>query len=319
MNALFRQLYSLSMLSNSGMLGSMHNKDNLPILESLLEKEIAQQDRLIKLKKGKEEKLSESKLEKALAETKGEVEEFLGVDSLSIQPCTISCSNKNLPRYLQTLKNSMKYHMADLSKANILLLAETATIDYIAREFYLGKMPLIAYGITAAIASVATLKSAMHTYAKSYTPTRKNILIPKLPRTYAIPVIAHEYTHHLQRELIPLRTITINNQRQTIDINALSEGMARGVERHISHTYMEREDNEMFLQAITDNTVPELKNAYANLCRHLNKTPNKELAKGAKLNMGIYSLGNAYFYLEETKNGKGVYRDALKSLIPKPI
>jgi len=310
MTQAYKQPYKPLILSDTRMLRSMCSPDNLPILESLLEEEMAQQDRLRKLKKKTvHENLSESKLEEALAETKGDVERFLGVDSLNIQPCKLQCTNESLSSYMHTLKESLSRSAEYFLKTNITLLSTQALIDVFARTSQTGELPLLMYGITAAIASGMTLKHAMQlSKAPEYISLEKRIKLPKLPRTDAMPIIAHEYAHHLQGELIHPSKIT------QYDLKAMLEGMSRGAERHISHRLREKEDNDLFLCGITKNTVQELKDTYANLCRRLNSTPNETLAKGAG-RLSEHSIGNAYFCIEEAKNGKGVYRDALRSLM----
>jgi len=110
-----------------------------------------------------------------------------------------------------------------------------------------------------------------------------------------VSIISHEYTHHVQKEMrVP-----------KISCSFFKEGHARGVQRHITHTYMEREGNEAFLYDVTKSIFNDLMRCYEWLCKELKHMPEKKLKQ--------HSGGSTFMYLQENAHGKNIYKDFLKN------
>ncbi len=128
-------------------------------------------------------------------------------------------------------------------------------------------------------------------------------------------LIAHEYAHHLQEEIIGPRGP---------DYRFFSEGHARGIERHISNLYAAERNDPWFASKASEHTTGELAAVYLWMCRSKRKMsraiPVIHQNKGMRLankymdykGMPIpHAFGNTIFYLAEKRHGDGIYADAL--------
>lgn len=149
-----------------------------------------------------------------------------------------------------------------------------------------------------------------------YDDIYAHISLKKEPRSILIPVLAHEYTHHVQ-------------SHKFLFLHYLLEGQARSVQRYISGVYTERENNPTFSSHnLMHFDLPELKAAYVWLCQKNNMTPKYYLCqpqtrkekkylriaekfkeKNTKPNGHV--IGNAFFSVLEFLEGKGIHRDII--------
>ncbi len=146
-----------------------------------------------------------------------------------------------------------------------------------------------------------------------YHSDLKLISVGTLQRTILIPSIAHEYAHHMQH----------SKRLGQNCYDFFSEGHARGVERHISEIYCQKEDNELFLYDISRETISELASAYIWMCKKLCKKPKLSLLKVSTNSIkeslkhlvkeapSEYAMGNAFFSIYESIYGKEIYKEAL--------
>ncbi len=129
------------------------------------------------------------------------------------------------------------------------------------------------------------------------TGTLRKISRPKL-----IPIMAHEYAHHVQKK----------QGLALFDNRVLLEGHARGVERHISELYCEREGNDAFMYGIYNRTITELQQTYGWICRRLEIKGREEfLPKKQTREIGPHAAGNTLFLLWEQTKGSEIYKEVL--------
>ena len=183
------------------------------------------------------------------------------------------------------------------------------------RKIRLGRLDKLAHEVYAEVDNFLDFKSRRMPnilYRRQdgffYVDDNNLITVETLQRLSLIPGIAHEYSHyvHYRKGLGDL----------CYDI--FTEGHARGVERQISEIYKEKEDNELFLYDISEETVNELKYTYTLVCRRLKQKPKSSLLKDSifisnpnLIEEQEYSLGNAFFLIHETRYGKDIYKDVL--------
>ncbi len=149
-----------------------------------------------------------------------------------------------------------------------------------------------------------------------YYDISEHISLKKEPRGSLIPVLAHEYTHHVQKH-------------KFLFLPYLLEGQARSVQRHISGVYTERENNPTFLSHnLMHFDLPELKVAYLWLCQKHDIAPKiylcqpqtkkekqylriAEKFKEKNTKPNYHMMGNAFFSVLEFLEGKGIHRDII--------
>lgn len=247
----------------------LSSKEVLPCLEYLLERERKELLHLQKLKR--ERKLNvgpfilQSSLDALFPQLKTEVDAFLSVEA--IEAPTVEIYN---PLRLRTETDKVILFDAGIGSVGVLLSATALTASFLA-EF-----PSV--GI---VGTPYFLLISSHFYSKAwddyvgeacakYKWSDKQISLPLRRRTYIIPTVAHEYTHHIQHTRRPeLATIA--------EYTFLCEGHARGVERHISRLYAQKEDNPAFLYDITAETLAEVKSVYLWSHQQQRTSPRKGL------------------------------------------
>jgi len=129
-----------------------------------------------------------------------------------------------------------------------------------------------------------------------------------------IPVIAHEYTHHIQ----------FKKDFVAKEDSMFMEGHARGVQRYIAKTYREKEDNDAFLYDILNWDVGEIKSAYIWACKKIKNPIRKSLlrigtsrdidekiCRITERNPTEHALGNAFFSIYENDFGDQIYKEMI--------
>ena len=273
------------------------NKDYIPVLETLLEKEGQSLSRLKKLKKsGKLDygpKISGDNLVEPLSGVKKEVDRILGTEG----------TESPLYRDYNILEPGLQY-------TELMLIAFGAELGS-SISFAVDGDLYSFMGKSCFIAPSILLYTMAHIFDRKghYYPDRETMLVKKDKKALLIPTIGHEYDHHVfnVNEVVP------NEMRGKSNI--FEEGHARGVQRHISEYYRENEDNEAFLYDITEMTENELKQTYKWVCKKLKVKPSDNLLKGDVTSPDKHALGNSLFYTLETVKGDGVYRDAINGKI----
>jgi hypothetical protein len=151
----------------------------------------------------------------------------------------------------------------------------------------------------------------------------------KLPKVKSD--VAHEYTHHVQCEVLFSGMPDFENQRKDnfSKFRTFMEGHARGIERVISNKYAGLNNDGAFLYDSVERAVNELKRVYVwcsgmydkkmDLDLLLSRTsydgPLEEeffepLAKN-KTTPSNHDLGNSLFLIYEQKHGDSMYKDIM--------
>lgn len=273
------------------------NKENIPLLEKILATESIRLTRLRildylgKLDHG--QTVSRKQLPELFTEVKTEVDSFLGTDDIS--KCRIG--------YKQLLDKNFLLELS-LPIGFITALSNLCGLAYTAVAPAEQQLPTMLLANTVNILPAYTAYHLTRYTGPHYNIITRSISLDKEPRTELTLTIAHEYTHHIQQK----RRLPILPSYW-----ALTEGIARGTERHIARLYREREDNEAYLHHTTQKTVNELTRTYAKICNMLGVTPSKYLADEKLEAPREHAIGNTYFYLEEIKKGKDIYKNVINS------
>lgn len=134
------------------------------------------------------------------------------------------------------------------------------------------------------------------------------------PREQILPIMGHEYVHHIQSEKgCPM----FKTDEQQFDRMAHLEGHALGVQRYIAEKYRNEEDNSAFLYSTLDITVGRMKMLYTWLCKKLGETPRAGFQEDGLLpGLDAHALGLAHFLRQEISEGSQVYRMWLEKGMP---
>ena len=280
--------------------------DNLSILEELLNRDSQRLEKLQKLKKDNKldigKKITTKELKELFPKICTEVDDFLGIQS------------KGIPKFgyfnLFDLKSASRMNLIEYT-SSILQIAIAETLFMIKSDAYITNFlfSLVGgkgvYNFLKAKESHSKMKNGTY-----YIELYKEILLEKIQRIRLIPVAGHEYAHHIQH------SGGLRDDKYLV----FREGHARGVQRHLSEDYREREDNEAFLYKILDSNVGEFKSAYVWICEQLGKSIRSSLLKtktnrdSAELN-NLYTkgkptphaIGNSLFSIYEALYGKQIY------------
>ena len=300
----------LLQIENPNMERLLLRGENIPPLEELLNAEAQRFKKLQELKEqGKlnfGDKIKSDELRELFPKISAEVNGLLGVESID----TPSFGYYSLFR---PGLNTTPIMLAYVISASIPIMAGTSMLI----NQNLERSSLIIAGM-GALALIATAQTHWEmTKFIHYNPLSKFVNLKRDLRAKLIPSAGHEYTHHIQN----LKVASGVLRKYYI----FREGHARGVERHLSNDYREREDNEAFLYDILDTTVGELKSAYVWLCRKLGKPVRKNLLKTKSSSgeagslVGLisikpspHSIGNTLFSLYEAQYGKRIYSDMIQ-------
>lgn len=290
-------------IENPNMKRRLLNVDNIPILEALLDREAQRLERLQKCKENDKLNLgnnvSPDELTELFPQICTEVDRFLEVDG-------------DVPKF--GYYNLLRLELGSTSILSLYTLA-SLQVAGAATLMVADQNPEIDPLVFAGMGAILFVQAALlHSSNKdsSYTPVSKTIILERSPRTVLIPTASHEYTHYLQHRegLI----------KQRFKYSIFSEGHARGVQKHVSEEYMEREDNEAFLYDVLDSTVGEFKSAYVWMCKKLGQQPKESLLKtkttrdaDESVNRLVWrcptphAIGNALFSIYEARQGRQVY------------
>ena len=163
------------------------------------------------------------------------------------------------------------------------------------------------------------------------------IHLPVCRTTLVLPVLAHEYVHHVQNFFIPcLGYPIITSPNYDEGHNVLMEGHARGVERECSKEWSLRSANPIFYRINLQNEISELISSYRWMCKTFNIQLNKHLISTTRLifterrlaewsyknkifkNKNLnkkptnHSMGNTLFQIKEREDGLDIYRKILR-------
>lgn len=144
-----------------------------------------------------------------------------------------------------------------------------------------------------------------------YDPINRCMIFSRTKRAILIPTIAHEYTHHIEKETgIPVRDKIYRG---------FCEGLARGVQRRIANDYALDEKNSAFIYDVLDESLGELKYAYLWIAKKKDLEADLGLVDYEtskdwmhrrdflREKISSHALGVAYFHLLEKINGPEVY------------
>ena len=297
----------MTQIENSNLERRLLRTDNIPVLEELLNRDSQILEKLQKLKEDNKldmgNKITTKELKELFPKICTEVDDFLGIQSKDTTKVEYSSLFK---LGIESTSCLLLYALSAISliePGNLLLTNQGLNLSNVL-EGIIG-------GLIFLEATVLHSTSGPH-----YDPLFKKVVLSKTTRTELIPTISHEHTHHLQfsRGLKGYKYLIFNKY------SIFQEGHARGVERHLSEDYRERENNEAFLYDILDTTVGEFKSAYVWMCKKLDKPVRKSLLKTKTTRDGDenserfmqrkptpHARGNALFSIYEALHGKQIY------------
>ncbi len=289
----------LKQFSNENVEKLLLQPSAIPILEDILNREINLYSKLKDKRLNFGKVPSPQELFPLLEETKPEVDEFLGVSEI---------------------KNpGIQYHSQN---ENILLLSLGIGISggigscVITKGLYFG-FEALDYVFIATSLFISAFGSAgiyyNNTRPSEYSP-EKGISLKKQKRELIIPVIAHEYTHHVQKEKgFPYEKF-----------ECLREGQARSVQNAIALKWME-EDNPSSLCGNIVYNLPEVRSVYFWSAEKNRRTPNPYLCEEQESKYDKFlrdrlrkqgkptehALGNAFFSTLEAREGTGIHKEIM--------
>lgn len=152
------------------------------------------------------------------------------------------------------------------------------------------------------------------TILNGYISEFKAIPVEKGNLAKTLKVLAHEYAHHVQN---------MRFGEQVFDESlAFAEGHAIGVERAVMEQYALAKNNEAFRQGSLERTYGHLKSIYRMACSINGINENKDLMFADEKETesacspfgGIlpHVLGDAFFCINESVQGKHIYANALQ-------
>ncbi len=321
-------------LSNENIQRMLVDSNKLPLLEEVINDEYKELNILMNLEeKGKLDFghiPSKEELSEIIQQTRKEVDSFLNTQNIK----DFDFGYKGvLNKYTaHSLKEAAKEGWA--ISFGVALFGGGGISTYIVHEsmgLSLETTPYVLAG-TGIFMSLATLAALVHSsviIAKRLNKRNSEYIedigfldLRKIERTKLIPSGAHEIGHHILAE--KLKNI-FGDEIPYPDITSFKEGFCRGIERHISKLYAEKENNGSYMYNICARSYRELSIAYKWVCKKLNKKPNEKLLnftdkskkfiekairKGKHPNK--YDLGNTFFYLQETlQPNRNIYLNVL--------
>ncbi len=327
----------LEQIKNKNLQKYVMNNQNIQLLEEILNEEIKEFRPIQKLKEeGKLEfgtKLKKKEMPIILEEIKAEVDSFLGLENIE----TPRVGYFNLFRLDKINKTLLNIY--SLGAFQFGLAAYSIITD--------GQMDLFSGAgiiIGAAFTGVAYKLHKKVKEGNSYNTLTKQIVLPRKKRATRVEniiTIGHEYTHHA------LGCIGIKQEEK--EYTLFSEGMGRGVEKHLARIYSEKEGNQAYAFDVLERSIHELKNAYIGLSTLCGNEPKEtitsintqydskkvqeffeqikkekrvnknmfEMMKGtiALATMNSHDSGSTLFSLLEAKHGTEVYKAAANGQI----
>ncbi|MBI5066258.1 hypothetical protein HZA97_08540 [Candidatus Woesearchaeota archaeon] len=261
------------------------DKNNLPVLEELLNREMQQKRFLRGLKENNAldfdfgPKYSKQELPAILAQVKADVDEFLGT------------SNVNMPRSgyftFLSVEGTIPMYYAYRGFEKILQHLPDPNASFPADGFiYLGLAYILYFVVS----------------RSSYNPILRTVTLEKEKRAEIVPTFAHEYAHHVQKKR-GFPSITCDH--------AMTEGHARGVERFIARTFNKKEDDPAFLYGTTKRHVDDLGRMYKWLCKKHGIEPKINISFLSE-RITDYSIGTTALYIQEALQGNKIFREIIE-------
>ena len=136
-------------------------------------------------------------------------------------------------------------------------------------------------------------------YDDEYDPDTMTMKLRNSKSKILATSLAHEMGHHI-----------CNLKGKGDEFSFFGEGFSRGLEREIAREYSNDERDCTYLYEITHEDTMELCKTYLWLCDIYSRKPQKDLLRFNTKEefLFTYCLGNTYFLLLETDEGKNVYR-----------
>ena len=308
--AIGEEPYYQAGISDRYIYSALTELEGLGALEWLLMREMQNIWEFVKINEGKlinfGPELKKRDLEEVLSDVKKEVDNLLDTNNCSSPSINYDSIFGKEMRLAWMLLAASCFTLPLSPLAGIpLVLASTAALVY-------GKKK------TAMLDDKKNNFIALADYSRKYNHIRLNKKINK--RVPIIPIISHEYAHHVQSYFL----------RENRFTKAFREGHALGIQRHISRIYAEKEDNKNFLVAGLEMDIYSILKTYLWSCKVNSKEPNqslcglfcrqdfKNLIDNYKklIDIDNYSLGNSFMLLQEAVYGQEIYKkmlfDALK-------
>jgi hypothetical protein len=275
-------------------------KENIPRLEDILNRDSQEFERLRKLEEGGKldfgGTIPSNKLGEVVPPVFSDVDNFLGI------------SQEKTPKYGYFSLIKPGFGTAILAAyalhayKTVELVNDIASGQFYGAEDILGTF-LIISGIAQAVLCHNLLSST------SFNSVSKGITLERWPRNKLIPAVGHEYAHFVQG--------SSGLGLSKLDSTVFKEGHARGVQKYLSGLYQEREDNEAFLYDVLKMSVPEFRDTYKWMCRKLGQKPNESLLKRKDVwdkggTPSEHAIGNTLFSIYENDLGDGIYSQMVK-------
>lgn len=309
----FEQEAAIEKYKNDSLLAHITKRRNIQILEEILDRETSRLKQLQKTKQKPGKRLNKKGLQEMLAEVKPHIDEFLDVPPEMATLCEISYPNMLKKNYysmfdMVTEQNPIKTQIKVSASLLTIGLAGSMLFECIRDAPPTMSLCLGLFGLTPVIAQILSNAFEAHyePHRGFYEPNEESITVTRTRRTLLIPLIAHEYAHHVENML---------STTQFPELNSFREGLSLGAEKHIARIYKEKEDNDSFEFNDLNYSISTLTNAYSHMCKKFGRLPNKNLILDRKVReLDKYCIGNTYFRIEAESRGETVYRDALHEL-----
>lgn len=279
--------------SDQGMQKALLNEKNIPVLEELIRRDARRYEHIRPMPEGN--LMSAKELVEALPDIANKVCSFLDVSGIA------------LPKISYARRWDTYLGLA-LSSAGAVAGIVAAESGYVNFGTSLG---LIA--ISTLLVNLGILKELS---ISKYFRRSKHIRMSKpLPRGKAIPIIAHEYTHHVLHEIgVPKGH------------SAFHEGMAIGVERYVSGILAKKENNDAILLGTIKHSLREYTDVLIWICSNLRRKYDKRILDYPAVQMccgtGLsgdgygppneHSIGNSLLSIYAAVDGQDIYRKILK-------
>jgi len=287
------------------------DKENIPVLETLLEQANQEYEPIKALKESKKldfgKKLSKEELKETFTQVRNKVDAFLGVSDIEPPKCSYYSLFRpgitTTPVLLSYIFSSARY-IASISSSMGLIDVPFMNVE--------SSTSALEAGVTLSLTVIFHDMFRKDTYIPLFGGL---VSLAKNKRCNLIPSAGHEYTHHVQKNHI--KREILDNIKRTFSM--FDEGHARGVQEYLARTYAEKEDNPAFLYDTLDTKVGELKRTYKWICKKLGVQKRESLLKTKSSRDGSkriskpskHALGNTFFSIYEAKRGPQIYDNIL--------
>lgn len=292
--------------------------ENIPLLEDLLAKEIALGEKLQKQKLNLGSIPATNDLPALLEEVKPHVDDFLGVAEIEVPNIGYKCdydaylSSQN--KYRCTSLGFVAFSLASLLAIPVLSIGLMEYAQPLAIGF-LGSItiPSLGFGFYNGIKFVKNENSFTKENSGTSYYSKNAIFLRVKEKKRLINHLAHEYTHHVQKE----KGISYQNYQY------FCEGQAQAVGGYIDTKYCLMENDPAFLLQSLEDDVGSLKATYIWLAEKLQKRPNRSLlVPTAYENYNLtrlkergrptkHAISTAFFSLLEAREGTGIHKEIM--------